>query len=381
MEVISQITDDLYLGTQPDARDYEMLRDLGVRLVINLRREHPPPEHNAPEVESLWVPTTDTPFTPIPMVQLERGAAAALKTIDAGGKVFIHCAYGRHRSVAMTCSVLIAQGRSAHNAMDLVMARHARADPHMWYIQERIRRFEQRWWKGGAPPFDPALVRAMLFDVDGTLADTDDAYIERAARRLRPLHFLFPGRDPTAFLRGMLNLAETPLNFLMTVPDRLGLDLHLEVLKNRLQRQRGRSASEHFVLIEGVEAVLERLARTYPLGLVTSRSESAAQAFLEQCELGGYFQTVVSAFSAPRIKPHPAPIALAAAQLGVPVEGCVMVGDTTVDIVAGRRAGAQAIGVLCGFGERDELIRSGANLVLDHTANVGDWEAVAVAGD
>ena len=45
-------------------------------------------------------------------------------------------------------------------------------------------------------------------------------------------------------------------------------------------------------------------------------------------------------------------------------EACLMVGDTTVDIRAGRAAGAQTVGVLCGFGEADELRKHGADLIL-----------------
>jgi phosphoglycolate phosphatase len=56
--------------------------------------------------------------------------------------------------------------------------------------------------------------------------------------------------------------------------------------------------------------------------------------------------------------------------LAVPVEACLMVGDTTVDILSGKRAGAQTAGVLCGFGERRELERMGANLILEHTADL-----------
>jgi N-acetyl-D-muramate 6-phosphate phosphatase len=47
-----------------------------------------------------------------------------------------------------------------------------------------------------------------------------------------------------------------------------------------------------------------------------------------------------------------------------------MVGDTPIDIRAGRAAGAQTIGVLCGFGEREELLRAGADLILDSTADL-----------
>jgi phosphoglycolate phosphatase len=49
-----------------------------------------------------------------------------------------------------------------------------------------------------------------------------------------------------------------------------------------------------------------------------------------------------------------------------------MVGDTTLDVRAGVAAGAQTVGVLCGFGEQHELERAGAHLVLDSTADLLD---------
>jgi phosphoglycolate phosphatase len=56
--------------------------------------------------------------------------------------------------------------------------------------------------------------------------------------------------------------------------------------------------------------------------------------------------------------------------LGVPAERCVMVGDTTVDVKAARRAGAWAVATLCGFGERDELEQAGAHVILEHTSHL-----------
>jgi phosphoglycolate phosphatase len=96
------------------------------------------------------------------------------------------------------------------------------------------------------------------------------------------------------------------------------------------------------------------------------------QAFLDQFNLRPYFKVVVSALSATRIKPHPAPVLYAAEHLGLHPSQCVMIGDTTVDIHAGRRAGAQTAGVLCGFGEREELQLAGADLILDTTPQVLD---------
>jgi phosphoglycolate phosphatase len=219
---------------------------------------------------------------------------------------------------------------------------------------------------------DLSRLRALLFDLDGTLADTDDATIASVARLISPFHFLFPGRDPTRFLRWGLMTTETPLNWLMTVPDQLNLDQPLAAFTDTLYRLRGQGSPRHFLLIEGTKPMLETLAARYPLALVTSRGWRNAEAFLEQFELRPYFKVVVSALTAPRIKPHPAPVLHAARELGVPVENCAMIGDTTVDIHAGRRAGAQTVGVLSGFGERDELERAGANLILNKAAELAE---------
>ncbi|MGH2524030.1 MAG: HAD family hydrolase, partial [Anaerolineales bacterium] len=95
-------------------------------------------------------------------------------------------------------------------------------------------------------------------------------------------------------------------------------------------------------------------------------------AFLEQMGFSQFFRAAVSAQTAPHTKPYPDPVWWAARALGVPVENCVMVGDTTVDILAGKRARAQTLGVLCGFGQRAELERVGADLILDHTSQLAE---------
>jgi phosphoglycolate phosphatase len=215
-------------------------------------------------------------------------------------------------------------------------------------------------------------IRALLFDLDGTLADTDDAYIAAVARLLHPVRFAFPGRDPTRFLRWGLMKTETPLNWLMTVPDQLHIDRPLAALTDALRRRRGAESPNKFLIMNGARPMLEQLAARYPLALVTSRDQHNVNAFLDQFELRAYFKVIVSALTTARIKPHPAPVLYAARQLGLSPANCVMIGDTTVDIQAGRRAGAQTIGVLCGFGERKELEQAGATLIIERTPLLTD---------
>jgi len=145
----SPITDTLFLGTTPEPEDYDRLRSLGISLVINMRVEQPPHRdlHNEPMC-TLHYRTFDHPILPIPIRVLEKGVRAALDEIAQGGKVFVHCYGGRHRSVAMAASILIAQGCTPEAAMNLLKERHRKADPDIWYIRSRILKFAKRWKKG-----------------------------------------------------------------------------------------------------------------------------------------------------------------------------------------------------------------------------------------
>ena len=142
----SQITDCLFVGDTPQVGDYDLLRELGVRLVINMRIEkRPAVDRHHPPLDFLWLPTVDTPGLVIPIRFLIRGVRAALETIHAGGKVYAHCQKGRHRGVAMGASILIALGYDPDQAMELIKVQRPVADPDIFYIRSRILRFARAW--------------------------------------------------------------------------------------------------------------------------------------------------------------------------------------------------------------------------------------------
>jgi N-acetyl-D-muramate 6-phosphate phosphatase len=206
-------------------------------------------------------------------------------------------------------------------------------------------------------------VRALCFDVDGTLSDTDDYYVNKFSRFLRFLP------DPEHAARRLVMWIESPGNALLGLTDTIGLDDEVIALINWMSRHR-RHKWRQFLIVPGVADMLARLKGHYPMAVVSARDEASTMAFLEQSELAKYFDVVVTALSAEHTKPYPDPIQFAAQKLGVPPGACLMTGDTTVDIRAGKAAGAQAVGVLCGFGEEDELRREGADLILASTADL-----------
>jgi protein-tyrosine phosphatase len=110
----------------------------------------PPRELMQPPFRLVRLPMIDSPLFPIPMRLLRDAVDAAVPVLDAGGKVLVYCRAGRHRSVATTCCILIAEGMSADEAMALVIARRPVADPHARHIEARIRAFEREFRERGA---------------------------------------------------------------------------------------------------------------------------------------------------------------------------------------------------------------------------------------
>jgi len=205
-------------------------------------------------------------------------------------------------------------------------------------------------------------IKAWLFDLDGTLMDTDDQAVEALAHRMRLL-----GRETARRMaRRLVMVSESPLNTALTLIDMVGLDALAFTVRRRLSH----GVQPTFRLISGVRPLLEHLAGRGRLAVVSTRPARDAERFLEQHNLGELFALCVTQETTRRLKPHPQPVAYAARALGVAPSECVMVGDTPADMRSGRRAGAWRIGVLCGFGEQKELWDTGADQVVSSTADI-----------
>jgi N-acetyl-D-muramate 6-phosphate phosphatase len=223
-------------------------------------------------------------------------------------------------------------------------------------------------------PIDVQRIQAVCFDVDGTLSDTDDLYTKRIAASIRRVAFI---RRPDFVARRLVMGLESPGNALMSIADALGMDALVLPLINWIHRRVPRRRSEYMV-VGGVAEMLPRLRARYPLAVISARDKQTTMEFLDACGLTPYFEVVLTALSARHTKPYPDPVLLAAKMMGIAPANCVMIGDTTVDVRAGKSAGAQTIAVLCGFGEEGELHRVGADLILPTTSDVGELLGASV---
>ncbi len=217
---------------------------------------------------------------------------------------------------------------------------------------------------------DPDRVQALCFDVDGTLRDTDDQLVLRLSRSLRWFRFIFPEQNPQPFARKLIMAIENPGNLLLGLPDRLGIDHYLVSASEKLSHLRSGKKAPNFLIVPGAKELLERLYPYYPMAIVSARDQRNTLEFLDHFGLRSYFKTIVTAQTCRYTKPFPDPVLHAAREMGVRPENCMMIGDTTVDIRSGQSAGAQTIGVLCGFGEKSELIRAGADHILASTPDM-----------
>ena len=224
-------------------------------------------------------------------------------------------------------------------------------------------------------------IRALCFDVDGTIADTDDHLVAVLASVLDKIP-LVSGRRAERLARQTVMGLETPVHGAYALLDQLGLDTPISRLQARLRAVKQRAADPANTrsiqaadevphdMTAGVKDMLAVLALRYPMCTITTGGAARVERFLAHYGVRELFTEIVGAQTTRRMKPHPEPLFHAAAAMGVKAEQCLMIGDTPIDIRTGKSAGAQTVGVLCGFGTESELRRTGADLILRTTSDL-----------
>ena len=205
------------------------------------------------------------------------------------------------------------------------------------------------------PPNAPRIARALpvdavLFDLDGTLADTAPdlgAALNRvrSARGLEPvpLSRLRPSASHGA--RGMLG---SGMGIAPEHPD-------YAALRDAFLREYEAALCVDTTLFADVTALLEAIeARSLKWGIVTNKATRYTTPLLDLLGLGGRAGAVVCGDSTPYAKPHPAPLLAAAEHLGVAPARCVYVGDAERDVSAGVSAGMRTIVARYGYIEAHE---------------------------
>ncbi len=203
----------------------------------------------------------------------------------------------------------------------------------------------------------------VLFDFDGTLADTIPLIVESYR------HTLAVSGLPAVIdreIRGWIGRPLLPV-FEERYPGR-GEEL--------TATYRGWNLAHHDELIapvEGIGGVLEALRGAgVPIAVVSSKKAETVRLGLRAVGLDELISVAAGMDETSRHKPDPEPLLYAAAALGVEAGGCAYVGDAGVDIAAARAAGMGAVGVTWGAASRAELEAARPDALADTVADLRD---------
>ncbi len=211
-----------------------------------------------------------------------------------------------------------------------------------------------------AADLHPGRWRGMLFDLDGTLADTapDLAAAANAMRLARgidalPLEVLRPVASQGA--RGLLRVA------FGRSPD----DQDYVALRDEFLLRYRDALAIHTRLFDGMHEVLAALEqRGLAWGIVTNKAARFTEPLAVYLGLAGRAGAIVSGDTTPFSKPHPGPLLHAAELLDLPPSACVYVGDDHRDIVAGHAAGMDTIAAAWGYCAHSAPTQWEADIVL-----------------
>ncbi len=220
--------------------------------------------------------------------------------------------------------------------------------------------------------------RAILFDLDGTLADTAPDLAAavnwlRTERGLDPTPYTILRPTASAGARGMIGAA-----FGLAPGDEGYEDLRLQWF----DRYQGNMA-EHSTLFEGVVELLDGIrAAGMEWGIVTNKPMRFTDPLLPQIGLA-HAGCVVSGDTTPHPKPHPAPLLEGARRLGLDPAACWYVGDDLRDVEAGQAAGMVTVACAWGYCGAIDPASWGADFLLETPGHLLQTlrEVVAAARD
>jgi len=205
-------------------------------------------------------------------------------------------------------------------------------------------------------------IRAILFDLDGTLIDSAPD-LGAAADQMRVARGMpsLPMADYRPYAgsgaRGMLRVA-----FGMQPEDAQFPTMREEFFQNYERRM-----TQDTTVFDGVSDMLASIvARQLHWGVVTNKSKRFTEPLSRQMALFASAGAVVSGDTTPHAKPHPEPLFEAARRIGVDPQDCVYVGDDERDIIAGKAAGMHTVAAVYGYlGEKQSVAHWEADDVIN----------------
>jgi phosphoglycolate phosphatase-like HAD superfamily hydrolase len=206
-------------------------------------------------------------------------------------------------------------------------------------------------------------VRGILLDLDGTILDTRDAYIEAAKNAFSALGQDLPDNGVALEIPKRIE-QKLPFTDLMNVEPQKFLNSYLKAFYDI---SGGKTKPMPYIA-----SALEKLSGKAKLAIITMRfvPKEVIIRELQQFHLDKYFTHVVTALDTHKPKPSPEALIKAVKALDMQMSDCVIVGDSVIDVQAGKAAGIKTVAVLSGLYSREELAQTDPNLIINNVAEL-----------
>lgn len=209
-------------------------------------------------------------------------------------------------------------------------------------------------------------MKAVLFDLDGTLIDSTDAIVASM------FHVFDSLGDPRPTRQAIIDSIGCPLREQLQYLTTRDLDECIGLYRPHYAE----TAREATVLLPGAREIMQFLRDAgVPMGLATSKKREAAEMLLEHLGVLHYLDVRIGPDEVANPKPHPEPLLLAARLIGVEPGDAYYVGDMFFDVNAAKAAGMPCIALTTGYCNRAELEALGPEVVLDSLAEAQEYIA------
>lgn len=211
------------------------------------------------------------------------------------------------------------------------------------------------------------MIKAVMFDLDGTIADTLESIAYSANKTLiacgleaRPVeeykYYAGDGAD-VLIMRALIaassckEQAEALFDKAMGIYKEVFVDACMYKVKP----------------FDGIVEMLDKLKRQeIKIGVLTNKPHARGVDVVTELFCEGYFDCVRGQKEGVPKKPNPSGARLMLEEFGVLPEECLYVGDTNVDMQTGKNTGMFTVGVLWGFRDREELVKNNADAIIEH---------------
>jgi len=205
--------------------------------------------------------------------------------------------------------------------------------------------------------------KGIFFDLDGTIVDSRDAYVEAARTAFQAMGQKPPEAKAALEIPRRLEQNQ-PINHIVKGDIRKFLDVYLSTYYA--------ISAEKTKPIPSIATTLETLSKKAKLALITMRNvpKKAITAELKHFNIAKHFTHIVTALDTHKPKPSPEALINCVKALNIQICDCIIVGDSINDIKAGKAAGAKTVAVLSGLFTHKELAKQQPDLILKNATKL-----------